>query len=52
MGRNLIPKLGEWREGQLYRFRNSDNKGIPEPASGKMLDCDDLALLPETRVAR
>lgn len=36
MGRNSIPKLFEWRDGMLYRFRSSSGKGL-QADSGEMI---------------
>jgi hypothetical protein len=37
MGRNSIPKLGEWREGHLYRFRTSDGDPVFSAEGGKFI---------------
>lgn len=45
MGRNAIPKLGEWRDGKLYRFTqlkkdasDPDEDLVPtNPSSGRMV---------------
>lgn len=43
MGRNAIPKLGEWRDGHLYDFHSVDpfrprkNWEPPTPDNGKMI---------------
>jgi hypothetical protein len=40
MGRNSIPKLGEWRDGKLYRFRSVADRGddsYPKPDDGRMI---------------
>lgn len=36
MGRNSIPKLFEWRDGVLYRFRSSSGKDL-QANSGDMI---------------
>lgn len=42
MGRNSIPKLGEWRDGKQYRFRaidsfRPDDDSYPKPEDGRMI---------------
>lgn len=41
MGRNAIPKLGEWRDGALYRFRYVGVEGVDavvnNASNGKMI---------------
>lgn len=42
MGRNAIPKLGEWRDGRLYSFMALDSysrkdAGPPQPDDGRMI---------------
>src|SRR6185312_7128152 len=35
MGRNMIPKIGEWRDGSLYRFRvSTKTPNAPVSADG------------------
>lgn len=42
MGRNAIPKLGEWRDGRLYSFRavgtvKKRNEAPPSPEDGRLV---------------
>ena len=37
MGRNLIPKLGEWRDGELYNFKYIDGSYVDDSSNGKMV---------------
>lgn len=42
MGRNSIPKLNEWRDGKLYRFRatavfGGKSDGPPVPEDGRQI---------------
>jgi hypothetical protein len=40
VGRNSIPKLGEWRGGKLYEFVSKDDtrhNGPPKPDDGRMI---------------
>jgi hypothetical protein len=41
VGRDLIPKIGEWRDGKLYAFRSvnsmSKDDSPPKPDDGRMI---------------
>ena len=37
MGRNLIPKLGEWRHGEFYDFGHTDGSPVLKSDDGAMV---------------
>lgn len=37
MGRNFVPKLGEWRDGVLYQFVVTGSDKIPRPDDGEQI---------------
>jgi hypothetical protein len=53
VSRNSTPKLGEWSEGKLYQFRQTDGGPVVDPESGKMITytVEKAGGIPETLAA-